>query len=226
MFFYTILAIFGGYLLIMVEQQRTYSNIPMEISVLREGLADYRAQNNRISNMERVGDLIRVRRGLYVADPRLSNQEISRELVANNLYGPSYVSFESALSYHGLIPERVNAVSSATIRRARSYSTPLGLFEFVTVPRDYFHIGIEQIIVENQYAFLIASPEKAICDLIITTSGLRFQSVKAAREYLLYDMRISIDEHENWDTDIITRCSEHGRKRRELNFIRTVLQNG
>jgi predicted transcriptional regulator of viral defense system len=210
----------------MAEQQRTYSNIPMEISVLREAVSDYRAQNNRISNMERAGDLIRVRRGLYVADPRLSNQEISRELIANNLYGPSYVSFESALSYHRLIPERVNAVSSATIRRARSYTTPLGLFEFVTVPRDYFHIGIEQIIVENQYAFLMASPEKAICDLIITTSGLRFQSVKAAREYLLFDMRISIEDHENWDDDIFARCSEHSRKRREINFIRTVLQNG
>lgn len=198
----------------------------MEISVLREAVSDYRAQNNRISNMERAGDLIRLRRGLYVADPRLSNQEISRELIANNLYGPSYVSFESALSYHRLIPERVNAVSSATIRRARSFTTPLGLFEFVTVPRDYFHIGIEQVIVENQYAFLIASPEKAICDLVITTSGLRLQSVKAAREYLLFDMRISIDEHENWDTDIFTRCSEHSRKRREINFIRKVIQNG
>jgi predicted transcriptional regulator of viral defense system len=210
----------------MEERQRTYSNIPMEISVLREAVSGYRAQNNRISNMERAGDLIRLRRGLYVADPRLSNHEISRELIANNLYGPSYVSFESALSHHGLIPEKVNAVSSATIRRGRSYTTPLGLFEFVIVPHDYFHIGIKQVIVENQYAFLIASPEKAICDLVITTSGLRFQSVKAAREYLLYDMRINMDEHENWDTSIIARCSEHGRKRRELNFLRTVLQNG
>ena len=210
----------------MVEQRRTYNNIPVEISVLREAVSEYRAQNNRISNMERTGDLIRLRRGLYVADPSVSNQEISRELVANNLYGPSYVSCQSALSYHGLIPERVNAVTSATIGRARSYTNPLGLFEYITVPRAYFHIGIEQVIVENEYAFLIASPEKALCDLIVTTSGLRFQSARAAREYMLYDLRIDLEERENWDTDIITQCAEHRRKRRELNFLRTVLQNG
>ncbi len=210
----------------MAEVRRTYNNIPVEISVLREAVSEYRAQNNRISNMERAGDLIRLRRGLYVADPSVSNQEISRELVANNLYGPSYVSYQSALSYYGLIPERVNAVTSATIGRARSYTNTLGLFEYITVPRAYFHIGIEQVIVENEYAFLIASPEKALCDLIITTSGLRFQSVRAAREYLLYDLRIDIEERENWDTDIIARCAEHRRKRRELNFLRTVLQNG
>ena len=210
----------------MADERRTYNNIPVEISVLREAVSEYRAQNNRISNMERAGDLIRLRRGLYVADPSVSNQEISRELVANNLFGPSYVSYQSALSYHGLIPERVNAVTSATIGRARSYTNPLGLFEYITVPRAYFHIGIEQVIVENEYAFLIASPEKALCDLIITTSGLRFQSVRAAREYLQYDLRIDVEERESWDTEIIAQCAEHRRKRRELNFLRTVLQNG
>ncbi len=176
--------------------------------------------------MERAGDFIRLRRGLYVAHPRLSNQEISRELVANNLYGPSYVSCESALSYHRLTPERVNAVVSATFKRAKVYSTPLGEFEYITVPQEYFHIGIEQIVVDEQYAFLIASPEKAICDLIISTSGLRFQSAKAAREYLLFDLRIDLEEHAEWDTSIIEACGQHRRKRRELTFLREVLENG
>ena len=209
-----------------MSEQIPYSNIPMEISVAREAIGEYRSPNNRLSHMERAGDLIRLRRGLYVAHPRLSNQEISRELIANNMYGPSYVSCESALSYYSLIPERVNAVSSATIRRARNYSTPLGVFEYVTVPREYFHIGIEQVIIENQYAFLIASPEKALCDLVITTSGLRFQSARAAREYLLFDLRIDINERESWDTGIIQECAHHRRKRRELNFLWEVLYNG
>lgn len=204
----------------------TYNNIPMEISVVRDTIGEYRSPNNKISSMEQSGDFIRLRRGLYVAHPNLSNQEISRELVANAMYGPSYVSYESALSYHQLIPERVNAVRSATIKRAKSFTTPIGLFEYICVPRQYFHIGIEQVIVENQYAFLIASPEKALCDLIISTSGLRFQSVKAAREYLEQDLRIDLEEHEGWDTEIVSACSEHKRKKRELTFLTEVLKNG
>lgn len=209
-----------------MAEQIAYSNIPMEMPVVREMIGDYRAPNNRISNMERAGDIIRLRRGLYVAHPRLSQQEISRELIANNMYGPSYVSCESALSYHGLTPERVSAVVSSTIKRAKSYSTPLGEFEYISVPQEYFHIGIEQVVVEDRYAFLIASPEKALCDLIISTSGLRFQSAKAAREYILDDLRIDIKEHSEWDTSIISACSQHRRKRRELNFLREVLENG
>ncbi|KJF43159.1 type IV toxin-antitoxin system AbiEi family antitoxin domain-containing protein [Draconibacterium sediminis] len=208
-----------------MNDNRTYSNIPMEMPVVREIIGDYLSPNNKISSMEQAGDIIRLRRGLYVANPQLSNQEISRELIANNLYGPSYVSCESALSYHGLIPERVYTTISSTFKRAKSYTTPLGEFEYITVPREYFPIGIEQIIVEDEYAFLMASPEKALCDLIISTAGLRFQSVKAAREYLLFDLRIELSEH-NWNTEIISQCAEHRRKRRELHFLQEGLQNG
>lgn len=209
-----------------MEESLLYNNIPMEMPVLREAIGEYRSPNNRISNLESRGHLIRLRRGLYISHPSLSNQEISRELVANNLYGPSYVSCETALSYYGLTPERVSTVVSSTFRRAKRYSTPLGEFEYLTVPREYFPIGIEQIIVDGQYAFLIASPEKALCDLIISTSGLRFQSRRAAREYLLYDLRIDYTERSDWDTGIIAACSLHRRKRRELNFLMEVLGNG
>lgn len=203
-----------------------YRNIPIGIPVLREQIGEYRSPNNKISSLEKAGDFIRLRRGLYVAHPRLSNMEISRELIANNLYGPSYVSCETALSYHRLIPERVDSVVSSTFKRAKRYSTPLGEFEYITVPREYFQIGIQQVIVEDQYAFLMASPEKALCDLIISTSGLRFQSRKAVREYLLYDLRLDYTEHHSWDTHIIATCLLHRRKRRELNFLREVLENG
>jgi len=198
----------------------------MEMPVIREQIGNYRSPNNKISRLERAGDFIRLKKGLYVAHPRLSNMEISRELIANNLYGPSYVSYQSALSYHGLIPERVDSVVSSTFKRAKKYSTPLGEFEFITVPREYFQIGIQQVIVKDQYAFLIASPEKALCDLIISTSGLRFQSRKAAHEYLLFDLRIDYTEHQIWDTHIIASCSTHRRKKRELNFLQEVLENG
>ncbi len=204
----------------------TYPNIPMEMPVVRELLGAYRSPNNKISSMERSGELIRLRRGLYIASSASGTREVSRELIANNLYGPSYVSCESALSYHRLNPERVNAVVSSTFKRAKSYSTPLGEFEYITVPEDYYSIAIEQVLVGDEYAFLIATPEKALCDLIISTSGLRFQSARAAREYILYDLRIDLSERPVWDIDIVAACAQHRRKSRELNFLLEVLQNG
>lgn len=201
-------------------------NIPLNTYVLREAIGEYRSPNDKISRMQKEGELIRIRKGMYVAPTDESGQEISRELIANNLYGPSYVSCQSALSYHGLIPERVRAVISATTKRAKSYSTPLGLFRYISMPLRYYSIGINQVIVKTQYAFLIASPEKALCDLIISTAGLRFQSAKAARDYLLHDLRIDYEEHQNWDIEIIRQCAQHNRKTRELNFLIKTLQNG
>lgn len=201
-------------------------NIPLNTYVLREAIGEYRSPNDKISRMQKEGELIRLKKGMYVANPTEHGQEISRELIANNLYGPSYVSFQSALSYHGLIPERVRAVISATTKRAKSYSTPLGLFQYITMPLAYYPIGVTQVIVENQYAFLMASPEKALCDLIISTAGLRFQSAKAASEYLHFDLRINFEEHPNWDIQIIQQCARHNRKTRELNFLIKTLRDG
>ncbi|MCF8362635.1 MAG: hypothetical protein K9G70_08425 [Prolixibacteraceae bacterium] len=78
---------------------------------------------------------------------------------------------------------------------------------------------------EENYSFLMASPEKAICDLIITTTGLRIQSERAMREYIFEDMRMDFDDLESIDTSIIEQCIEHGRRRRELRYLRNVLQN-
>lgn len=207
-----------------MEILNTYGTIPLNSSTLQDLVAEesralYQSSyNDRISRMEQSGLLIRLRRGLYVAN----TQNISRELIANHLLGPSYISLESALSHHQLIPERVNTMQSVCLQRARTYDTPLGRFEYTRIPADYYSIGMEQVI-SNDYAYLIATPEKALCDLITTTAQLRFQSVKAVREYLIDDLRIDTDEHPDWDISIITACIETGRKKRELRFLREAL---
>ncbi|GAO30722.1 hypothetical protein JCM15548_13028 [Geofilum rubicundum JCM 15548] len=203
-----------------------YGNIPIESSVLQEAMAAYSSPNDRISRLESDGQLIRLKRGLYVVDPNVSGVLLSSELIANRIYGPSYVSMQSALRFHALIPERVTVMVSATTKRARNFQNSLGLFEYESVPPKYFSVGIQQLIHENSYAFLIASPEKAICDLLITTSGLRLQSRRAAYNYLVEDMRIDLDERPSWDTEIFRQCAEFGRKGRELLFIENVLRNG
>jgi hypothetical protein len=162
---------------------------------------------------------------LYVVAPKVHNQTISTELVANHLYGPSYVSLESALAYYGLIPERVYTMRSVCTKLHKQYDTPLGHFEYVKMPAQYFPIGIRQEIVGNSYAFLIASPEKALCDKIVTTPNLRLQSVKAMQEYLEEDLRFDFSAVEKFDLDIIRQCVEAGRKKGELGFLLRFLES-
>src|SRR5690606_22192554 len=132
-----------------------FGNIPVEYATLTSVLDGYRSAKDKIASLEKGDQLIRLKKGLYVVAPKVSKSEISRELIANHLYGPSYISLESALSYYGLIPERVYNVRSVTAKRARKYSTPLGAFEYRTVPADYFPIGIQQEETDSKSMFLI-----------------------------------------------------------------------
>jgi hypothetical protein len=210
----------------MMNEIVQYGIIPISYNIVAESLSDYNSPKDKVCRMQLQGQLIRLKKGVFVVAPEVSNKTLSRELIANHLYGPSYLSLESALAYYGLIPERVHLVRSVTIKRARNFTTPLGEFEYLTMLAPYYSIGIKQLVFGEEYSFLIASPEKALADLIIATSGLRIQSAKAMREYLNEDLRLDFDEHENWNADILSECIEFGRKRRELRFLYEVLING
>lgn len=209
-----------------MDELREYGIVPVQTSVVAESLSEYRAVKDKISSLEQEGSLIRLKNGLYVVSSEISNRHLSLELIANRIYGPSYVSFETALWYHGLIPERVYLLRSAVLTRGKRYNTPLGGFEYIRVPEDYFSIGIQHKVIEEEYAFMIASPEKALCDLIIATKGLRIQSLKAMREYIYEDIRLDIEAIDKWDLSIIESCIQKGRKRMELNFLYKLLNHG
>lgn len=194
---------------------KQFGNIPIDTATLKTVLGGYKSPNDKISTMEKTGELIRLKKGLFVVSTDVSNQIISRELVANHLYGPSYVSLETALSFYGLIPEKVYAVRSVTMRLSKEYATPIGNYEYITVPEDYFQIGIRQEIVNNQYAYLIATPEKAICDMVAVTRNLHLRTVGAMQEYIEEDLRIDLSAIESFDTDIIRQCIATGRKKIE-----------
>ncbi|GHU95483.1 hypothetical protein FACS1894156_5140 [Bacteroidia bacterium] len=208
-----------------MERLKKLGIIPINKDILYSLYGDLKRPDEKVSELERKGLVIRVKRNLYVVSPKVHNQEISTELVANHLYGPSYVSLESALVYYGLIPERVFTMRSVTTKLHKQYDTPLGHFEYVKVPAQYYPIGVRQEIIDNSYAFLIATPEKALCDKIVTTPNLRLQSVKAMREYLEDDLRIDFSAVENFDLDIIRQCVEVGRKKGELGVLMKFLEN-
>ena len=121
-----------------------------------------------------------------------------------------------------MIPERVYAIRSITTKRAKTFATPLGSFEYKTVAADYFSIGLQQKIIENQYAFLIATPTKAICDMIATTPNLRLQSVKAMQSYLTEDLRIDFEILKTLDKDVVKQCIEVGKKKTELRWLSKI----
>lgn len=194
-------------------------SIPVNSAVLKSFLSNLRYPKNKISDMKRSGELIRLKRDLYV----YSKSAVSKELIANHLYGISYISLETALAYYGMIPERVYAVRSMTTKRAKTFATPLGSFEYKTVSTDYFSIGLQQEVIENQYAFLISTPTKAICDMIVSTPNLRLQSVKAMQSYLTEDLRIDFQILETLDKYIVRQCIEVGKKKMELDLLFQIL---
>jgi len=198
-----------------METLSSLHNIPVNSAVLKAFLSNLKYPKNKISDMEKNGKLIRLKKDLYVNN----NVAISKELIANHFYGVSYISLETALSYYGMIPERVYTVRSMTTKRSKTFSSPLGNFEYKTVLVDYFCIGIQQEIIENQYAFLIATPTKAVCDMIVTTPNLRLQSLKAMQNYLTEDLRIDSEVLKTLDKHIVRQCVEVGKKRGELRLL-------
>lgn len=191
------------------QSLRNLSSQPLTHQLLRSLLKDYKRPNDKIHELISAGLLEPVKKGLYVPSVRISERRTEPFLLANHLLGPSYVSFDSALSYYGLIPERVFEVASATTKAARSFDTPAGTFSFIRMPLPYYSFGIRQVeLGENQHA-LIASPEKALFDKILDTAGLKLRSKIAAGEYLLENLRIDeellkqldVDAMETWLTD-------------------------
>jgi predicted transcriptional regulator of viral defense system len=193
-----------------------YGNIPIDYVTLRSIYPTHRSLWDKVANMEKRGVLIRLKKGLYLVSPNLTKQEVSRELIANHLYGPSYVSMEAALAFHRLIPEHVYNTTSMTIKRSKSFQNELGHFSYISCSEPYYAIGIEQALVEQQFAFLIASPQKALCDQIVYTPNLQIRSVKAAKQYLEEDLRFDMDKFYDMDINIFQQCAIHSKKKQAL----------
>lgn len=139
-------------------------------SILISGAVDSADLGRQLSRWVKSGNLIQLRRSLYVLSERHQKTSPHPFLVANRLKRASYVSLQSALEYHGLIPEYVPSVTSITTGRPEELVTPLGSFIFKHIKKALFS-GYQAIdLGEGQSAF-IATPEKALLDLLYLTPG-------------------------------------------------------
>ena len=127
--------------------------IPATYDFLKEQYKEYRSPKDKISRLAAEGSLIRLRKGFYLP----ATAERQAELAANLLHGPSYISLETALSFYGMIPERVYAIRSVTTKRSKLYKTPIGRFEYFTAKEGYFSVGVRSAI-HGSASILIASP--------------------------------------------------------------------
>jgi predicted transcriptional regulator of viral defense system len=141
-----------------------------ETGFLLAGNVDPKNIRRQLSRWVKTGHLYQLRRGVYALAPPYQKTVPHPYLVANRLVRASYVSCQSALAYYNLIPEYVPIVTSITTNRPGHWNTPLGSYQFhhvkVSLLQGYRQIGLGG----NQTAF-IATPEKALLDLIYLQPG-------------------------------------------------------
>lgn len=203
-----------------------YGNIPVSAASLALEFPEIRKPGQKLGLLERDGEIIRLKRGLYVCSPKATGKPLSLELIANRLLTPSYVSTSTALRFYGLIPEAVYLTQSMTTKEAREYDTPLGRFEFTHIKKKAFNIGIRNI-EGNGYSFLIASPEKALCDLIAYTPSLLLRYRKEAIAYLEEDIRLDMEAFFKFNSKIFEQyIAASGKKSTSISTILKLLVNG
>jgi len=207
------------------EEIQPFFEGPLTQQVLLSVLRDYRRPFDKINELTRQGYLLPIKRGLYIPGPKLRLSRPDPFLLANHLYGPSYVSLDSALAYWGMIPERVMETVSITTKFAKKYETAAGRFTYIHMLPPYYAFGIQQVTLTERQQVLMASPEKALCDKIITTSGILLRSKKQTMDLLLEDLRITETALKELRFDLIEEWSVKAPKQSSMEMLAKSLRS-
>ncbi len=183
-------------------------------SLLRAGDVDAVDTASQLSRWVSTGKLLSLRRGVYAVAAPYRRRDPHAFEIANILVRPSYVSLESALAFHGLIPEAVFATTSVTTAVPGSFDTPLGRFDFRHVsPALMWGYAEERLGASGSGTALVARPEKALLDLVYLRPG-------SDREPFLRQLRL--DRLETLDLDVLKRDAERMGKPKMLRAARTI----
>ena len=170
-------------------------------AMLLEELSEYGSPKSKLSRMAKNGECFPITKGIYEMNPHTPAY-----LLAGSIYGPSYISFEYALSFYGLIPEAVYTVTSATFekKKKKKFETAFGTFSYRDVPSKAFPLGI-RLVQEGEYFYRIAEPEKALCDQLYTISPLG--NTKELFRLLTESLRIEESELKKLDASKVCAYS-------------------
>jgi len=141
-----------------------------ETGLLLSGRVDANDVRRQLSRWTKSGHLYQLRRGLYALAPPFQKIKPHPFVVANHMMRSSYVSLQSALGYYGLIPDIVPVTTSVTTGRPNQWQTPLGFYAFQHIKAEFF-FGYELVDLGHDQQAFIATPEKALLDLIHLQPG-------------------------------------------------------
>ena len=198
----------------IIEIKKWHTSLPaneFDYAAIMWALKDYKRPRDKLSGLLYRGEIIRVKKGIYTLGSDLRQGMISREVLANLIYGPSYISQEYDLSYYQLIPERVVTVTSVTLHKTKSFATPMGCFTYQYVKTAYYCMGHNSILLPDGRGILLANPEKAIADKVYFSTGL--QSLSDMDDYLFSDLRIDREDFFRLDSDFYQELAEIEKKK-------------
>jgi len=187
---------------------------------LAANLKDYKYPKDRITRLLKSGEIIQIRKGIYVLGSKDRNGVLSKEILANWIYGPSYISLEYALSYYNLIPERVEMITSVSPKRKKIFKTKIGDFIYFTLKANYYNFGYTTVKLNDGRNFLIATPEKAIADKIYFENGVR--TPKEILEFFTENMRIELNDLKNLNYAFLNSIVSKFNKKKMYNLIKAI----
>ncbi len=170
-------------------------------SMLKEKYQDYTNPLDKIKRDADKGIIIRLTKGLYETD-----KNVDPCLLASSILSPSYLSFDWALSFYGLIPEKVFSITSASlgIRKSKTYENLFGRYEYSDIPSGAFSEGLTYL-EKDEYIVKLAMKEKAICDSLCKWRVVK--NIKELKELLFVDKRIDEDEFASCDFALLKRLA-------------------
>ncbi len=207
------------------EAVQEYAEEPLTQQIMMDLLKGYKRPYDKINELVKKGELTPVKKGLYIPGAKLKTRQPESFLLANHLWGPSYVSMETALAHWGLIPERVYEISSVTVKSTKTYKTPVGRFSYFHAALPYYAFGIRSVALTSKQVVLIASPEKAVCDKIVMTSGVFLRSTNQVKEFLMDDLRIEEDQLRKLNLSEISSWIGAAPKKSSLSMLVKTLGN-
>lgn len=191
-----------------------------DYNLLLQALKDYKKPRDKIRGLIRDKDIIRIKKGLYVLGNDY-HKPYNKFVLANLIYGPSYITGQTALVFWNMIPERVELMISMTTKRKKHFETPVGNFSYLYCPKSAFSIGIQLEDAGDQKKFLIASPEKALCDMAATQTHI---SKKKEMKEFLELMRLDFSVHKDLNFSLLEEI-EAGYPRQSVKLLLHCLKD-
>ena len=164
------------------------------------------------------GELVHLRRGLYLLGEKYRRQSLNLFELAQKIYGPSYISFESALSQRGWIPEAVYSVTSASFNRSKKFQNVLGLFSYQRVIAKPFFVQVERVQTKT-VSYFLASPWRAVADYVYVHKK-DWQGLHP----LIHSLRIDDEHFEKVNRSDLEEIEQAYHHRRITKFIQGALK--